>query len=112
MTTNRSVSFPDATVWNPSGSGNAVTSTGQNLSFRVMQSSTTANYNATWWGTSDINGQAKYAGFPIASQQFMVCPTCNFGMSTTTISYRATAPIFQRNGTYDGTITITALANP
>lgn len=112
LAADRSVAFPDATDWDPSGSGNAATSTDQNLSFRVMQSSTTANYNSVWWGSSDSDGVAKYAGFPAASQQFMACPSCNFGFSTTTIGYRVTTPIFQKNGAYDGVVTITALVNP
>ena len=43
LTTDENYDFPDASPWNPAGGGNAVTSTGQNLSFRITQSGTTAN---------------------------------------------------------------------
>ena len=112
LTTERAVAFPDAASWNPAGPGNATATPGENLSFRVMQSGTTANYNSTWWGADDGEGSAMYAGFPYSAQQVMVCPACNFGMFDTVLGYKATPPLSQKNGTYDGTITITALANP
>jgi len=104
--------FPDATSWNPAGSGNAVTAPGNNLSFRVMQLGTTSNYDSTWWGANDASGTAKFTGFPLSMQQIMNCPTCNFGLTNTVIDYRASPPVSQQNGDYYGSVTITALVNP
>lgn len=112
LTTDDNYDFPDAAAWNPAGSGNAATSTGDDFSFRIMQSGTTSNYDSAWWGANDSIGIAKYAGFPAVSQQIMVCPTCNFGTTTSTIGYRAIAPILQKSGVYDGSITYTVLAHP
>jgi hypothetical protein len=105
------VIFPDAIAWNPAGAGNADTNPGNNLSFRVFQTGTNSDYNATWWGVSDASGTAKYAGFPTIMQQIMNCATCNFGLTNTVMNYRATVPASQRNGLYYGDITITALVN-
>jgi len=111
MITEATTDFPDYTDWNPSGSGNATTTPGNNLSFRVKQTGTTANYDSSWWGSDDILGNAKYGGFPVINSQFMNCPTCNWGTTVTVIDYRASAPLTQKSGSYNGTITITALAN-
>jgi hypothetical protein len=111
-TSSPDVSFPDESDWNPTGSGNATSSPGNNLSFRVWQDGTTSNYDSTWWGASDASGTAKYAGFPPVMQQFMNCSSCNFGLTDTIINYRASAPVSQMTGLYNGEITITALVNP
>ncbi len=111
LTIDSSVDFPDYTPWNPSGSGNATTTPGNNLSFRVKQSGTTSNYSNTWWGSDDTLLNAKYSGFPTINSQFMNCPACNWGTTVTVIDYRASAPVSQKSGSYNGVITITALAN-
>ncbi len=106
------VAFPDEIAWNPSGSGNATATPGDNLSFRVQQVGTNSNYDSTWWGASDTSGTAKYAGFPTVMQQIMNCTMCNFGSTDTIIGYRASAPVSQTTGLYYGPITVTALVNP
>lgn len=106
------VAFSDEVEWNPTGSGNATSSPGNNLSFRVWQDGTTSNYDSAWWGASDASGTAKYAGFPPTMRQFMNCPSCNFGLTDTVIGYRASASVSQMTGLYNGEITITALVNP
>lgn len=111
MTTNPANDFPDYASWNPIGSGNATTTPGNNLSFRVKQAGTTSYYDAAWWGIDDNIGNARYGGFPAVSAQFMNCPTCNWGTTVTVLEYRASAPLDQKSGSYDGVITITALAN-
>ncbi|HRY36623.1 MAG TPA: hypothetical protein P5230_01930 [Candidatus Magasanikbacteria bacterium] len=111
MITNQVNDFPDYTSWNPSGSGNATTTPGNNLSFRVKQTGTTSNFNSAWWGSDDTILNAKYGGFPAINSQFMQCLTCNWGTTVTVIDYRASAPLDQKSGSYDGVITITALAN-
>ncbi len=106
------VAFPDEIDWNPTGSGNATSSPGDNLSFRVWQTGSDSYYDSAWWGASDTSGTAKYAGFPLLMQQFMNCASCNFGLSNTVIGYRVSAPVSQMTGVYSGMITITALVNP
>jgi len=115
LTTDSGINFPDLTPWDPSGNGNATTSLDANLSFRIRQSGTDANYSSTWWGANDSNGTAKYAGLPATSQQVINCnsgSSCNNGTTTSVILYRLDAPINQPVGSYDGMITFTALVNP
>lgn len=114
LNTNAAINFPDYIAWDPSGNGNATTTPGDTFSFRAMQTGTDSNYNSTWWGGDDTTN-AKYVGLPITSQQIMNCNTggsCNSGTTVTVIKYRADAPGSQTIGSYDGLITITALANP
>ncbi len=114
LTTNATINFPDYTSWDPTGNGNATTTPGSTFSFRAMQIGTDSNYSSTWWGVDDTTN-AKYAGFSTISQQIMNCNTggaCNSGTTATVIKYRADSPTFQTVGSYDGNITITALANP
>lgn len=116
LTTDAAVDFPDATAWDPTasaGSGNAATSPGTNFSFRVKQTGTDAAlYNSTWWGANDTGGVAKYAGFPSASAK--VSEVGSYVGSSQVVVYetRADSPATQKSGSYDGTITMTALANP
>lgn len=106
------ITFPDATVWNPAGAGNANIAPGDNLSVRVREIGTNSNFDSSWWGANDTSGTAKYAGFPTASQQIMNCPICKFGSFDTVLEYRASVPLSQTNGSYSGGITLTALVNP
>lgn len=115
LTTDTGVNFPDCTAWDPTGSGNATTSPGANLSFRIQQSGTDANYSSAWWGNNDSSGTAKYAGLPSTSQQIVNCNSggsCNNGTTTSVILYRLDAPVSQPVGSYNGDITFTALVNP
>lgn len=107
MHSDLTTAFPDATAWNGS---NANISPGSNLSFRVYQGGTTAGYNATWWGSDDAQGNAKWAGFPTASVN--VATTTSYAASAATVVYgfRVDAPATQKTGTYTGGITLTALA--
>lgn len=109
--------FPDFTPWNPgsgcsAGQGNGTTTPGQTLSFRIQNSGTTADYCSLWWGASDANGTAIYAGFPTSTQTIVNATSTNNGASTSTIVYRADAPGAQKATNYTGIITFTALTNP
>lgn len=114
------MAFPDYASWGPSGTscasgqGNGTTTPGQTLSFRVQSASTTANYCGFWWGNSDTNGTALYAGVPTSSQIIVnsTSSASQNGTTTTYIVYRADAPSGQEAGSYTGTVTITAIANP
>jgi len=98
--------IPDLLAWNPTGSGNATSSPGQTLAFRVASS--TASFNATWWGS----GTPLFAGFPVAATTVMSCTACNAGSTATVATYRVDVPATQATGAYAGTVTYTALANP
>jgi len=116
LSTDGTIDFPDYTAWDPTGNGNATTTPGSTFSFRVQSTTTgtTSNYNSTWWGANDTDGTAKYAGFPSGSQIIMNCNTggtCNDGTTYTQTKYRANSPLNQKTGSYNGTITYTALTN-
>lgn len=107
LTTDEATNFPDATAWNGS---NSSATPGANLSFRVYQTGTDAGlYNATWWGTNDSS--PLYAGFPAANQSIATTATYSSGSQDVVYGLRADAPSTQKTGTYDGGITLTALAN-
>jgi len=118
MTTERNTSFPDFTAWDPTANGNAGNATSTiaditgKFAFRIQNASTTSNYSTTWWGSNDIDGTAKYAGFPTASQKIMDCSACTSGITFTAIKYRIDSSLTQKNGAYDGNLTFTALVNP
>lgn len=99
-------SLPDYTDWNSSGSGNATSTPGNTFSFRV--STSTANFNSTWWGS----GTPLFAGIPVNMDTIMNCTSCNTGITTSSINYRAAAANTQKQGAYNGTSTYTAVTNP
>ncbi len=106
--------FPDATAWN--GSNSTTTNlVGANLHFKVAQTGTDAGlYSSTFWGPNDTDGasNAKYAGFPSASQT--IASNASYVASNQTIvsRYRMDAPATQKSGSYSGGITYTATTNP
>jgi len=108
LTTDAANNFPDATAWN---GGNSSGTPGANLSFRVYQTGTDAGlYSTTWWGTNDAS--PLYAGFPTANQSIATIATYSSSNQTVIYGLRADAPATQKTGSYDGAITLTALANP
>lgn len=115
-----SITFPDAAVWNPSGStcasgqGNGTTTPGNTFSFRVASSGTTANYCSFWWGASDSGGTALYAGVPTTTQIIVnsTSSASQNGTTVVTILYSANVPLSQEATSYTGGVTITAIANP
>lgn len=109
--------FPDATSWNPTGSGNATTTdlVGANLHFKVATSGTTAAlYSSTYWGPNDNDGasNAKYAGHATSSQKVASRTDYAAGNQVVVLKVRANSPADQRSGAYTGTITITAITLP
>lgn len=108
LTTEATTNFPDATAWNGSNSSGTP---GANLSFRVYQTGTDAGlYSSTWWGTNDSS--PLYAGFPTANQSIATIATYSGSNQNVVYGLRADAPATQKTGSYDGAITLTALANP
>lgn len=116
LSTDAAVNFPDYTAWAPgtycSSAGNATSTPGATLSFRTYQAGTTPSelYCTSYWGTNDAS--ALYAGFPTASQ--LIAKNTAYSGSSQTVVYglRADAPASQKTGSYDGSITMTALVNP
>jgi hypothetical protein len=95
----------DYTAWD-SASPNSTASPGTTFAFRV--STSTANYNSTWWGS----GTALFAGIPAVMETIMNCTSCNSGVTTSSVSYRVNVGTTQKVGTYSGTATYTAVSNP
>lgn len=111
------IDFPDATAWSPgtfcTTAGNATSTPGANLSFRVNQAGTSPSglYCATWWGANDTSS-ALYAGFPSGNQQIARNNAFDGSAQTVVYGFRADAPSTQAGGDYSGTITMTAIVNP
>lgn len=116
--------IPDYTPpWLVTDDGNATsseTSLAANLSFRVRLAETSTSTCGTtasttaWWGSNDVAGTAKYAGFPTSTTNTTTfnCPTFTSATTTAKHYYRLDAPIVgQYIGSYSGGITFTAIAN-
>jgi hypothetical protein len=105
------ITFPDAASWN--GANNATTTPGATLSFKVANTGTDAGlYSSTFWGASDVDGTAKYAGFPTSSQTVATTSTYSGVSQTVVLRVRADSPATQQATNYTGSITITAITNP
>jgi len=109
--------IPDATSWDSTGDGNATTTPGATLSFRVRKTESTQGtcYDSTeetWWG-SDNPILSKYAGFPTSTTNIINFNCTSYQSATTTAVYwyRLDAPANQYTGDYSGGITYTITAN-
>jgi hypothetical protein len=116
---NSAVTIPDKTAWVPGGScttaGNSTASTTQpyTLQFRVQNSATdAADYCSSWWGSDDTTANALFAGFPSTSQQIINRSTSSVSTTTATVLYELGVPSTQPSGTYTGTVSYIAVANP
>lgn len=106
------ITFPDYSSWN-SGSSNATTTPGATLSFKVANTGTDAGlYSSSFWGATDADGTAKYAGFPTSTQQVANIATYSSSNQVVVLRVRADSPASQQATNYTGTITVTALTNP
>lgn len=103
--------------------GNAVAITnGQNvLAFRVMSASSTNSVSflsTAWWGTSDtmFNPSQLWAGIASSTNASRIGNAGNGSLSASnhlnTVQYYLNVPSTQKTGTYTGTLTYTATANP
>lgn len=112
LTTDTAVNIADKTVWDPTGSGNAVAWSGTGLGFGVYAS--TATKSTTWWGTGTACDDAlnEYAGFPAAYANIMEHPTYSASDTTTSVCYKVNTAATQQAGSYDGTITYQAIGTP
>lgn len=122
-----SVDITDQAEWVPatattSASNGVVRSSldnsGNVLAFRAMSASSTngASFLATtWWGTTDVDGTAKWAGIPSSTIQRQIGNAGTGSYSTSahlnTILYYLNVASSQQTGAYSGGLTYTATAN-
>lgn len=127
LTTDAAVGITDQTEWVPgaatTSAGNAVVrasldSSGDVLAFRVMSASSTNGVSflaPTWWGTTDADGTAKWAGIASTTIQRQIGNAGVGSYSATahlnTVQYYLDVPSSQQTGSYDGGLTYTATAN-
>lgn len=127
LTTDAAVGITDQTEWIPgaatSSVGNAairasLDSSGQVLAFRVMTASSSngvAFFAPSWWGASDADGVAKFAGIASSTIQRQIGNAGAGSYSSSphlnTVQYYLDVPASQQTGTYDGALTYTATAN-
>lgn len=111
--------IPDKTNWSApiatttTGNSTASTTEPQTLQFRVRQAGTdTPNYASVWWGSADTTAAALFAGLPATEQTIINRSTAAVAETTSYVQYSIDVPATQKNGTYTGSITYTAVANP
>jgi hypothetical protein len=98
-----------------STAGNATASTTQplTLQFRVAKSGTdVGDYASSWWGTDDATANALFAGIPSTTQTIIKTSTAAVSTTTSSVFYDLNTPTTQQNGSYSGSVTYTATANP
>ncbi len=123
-------SIPDQTEWIPAA-GNATTSAGNSvvraslnssgnvLAFRVMTASSSngAAFTAsTWWGTTDADGTAKWAGIASTTGGPRYIGSAGVGSYSAsthlnTVQYYLLASVTQPTGAYSAPLTYTATSN-
>ena len=118
-----SPNIADQTEWVPgsatSTGGNAVVrasliNSGQVLAFRVMSASGSVPFLSTaWWGTTDADGTAKWAGIASSTAERMIGNSSQSAPTgaLSTVQYYLDTPIIQPTGNYTGDITFTATMN-
>lgn len=127
LSTDASVGITDQTEWVAGAAtttgGNGVVrgsldSSGDVLAFRVMSASSTNGtpfLSTTWWGASDADGTAKWAGIASSTVQRQIGNAGAGSYSATahlnTVQYYLDVPASQQTGSYDGALTYTATAN-
>jgi len=116
--------IPDQTEWVPGAAttsvGNAVTrasliSSGDVLAFRVMSASGSFPFlSPTWWGNTDIDGTAKWAGIASSTVARVIGNSSSAASigAINTIQYYLDVASTQQSGVYTGDITYTAVMTP
>lgn len=127
LSTDASIGITDQAEWvngaATTTAGNAVVrasldNSGKVLAFRVMTASSTngtAFLAPTWFGTTDVDGTAKWAGIASSTvaRQIGNAGTGSYSSSNhiNTVQYLLDVPTTQQTGSYDGALTYTATAN-
>jgi hypothetical protein len=120
-------SIPDQTEWIPgsatTSAGNAVIrssliNSGNVLAFRVMSASSTnsgAFLSTAWWGASDVDGTATYAGIASStiSRQIGNAGSGSYSANAhlNSVIYYLSVSASQQTGTYSAPLTYTAIGN-
>jgi hypothetical protein len=111
--------IPEKTDWingaNTSTAGNATASTSQplTLQFRMRKIGTdAADYASAWWGTDDSTANALFGGISSTTQTIINRSTSAVSATTDYVLYNLNTPVAQKTGTYSGSMTYTATANP
>ena len=121
------VKITDQTQWVPgaatTSAGNAVirtslTNSGNVLAFRVMSASSTnagAFLATTWWGVTDVDGTAKFAGVASSTIARQIGNAGTGSYSSTahlnTVNYYLNVGASQQQGAYSCPLTYTATGN-
>lgn len=127
LSTDAAVGLTDQTEWVPNSAtstpGNSVIrasldNSGDVLAFRVMSASSTngvAFLSTSWWGASDADGVAKWAGIASSTVQRKIGDAGVGSYSSSehvnTVQYYLDVPATQQTGSYTGALTYTATAN-
>lgn len=122
-----SVGLTDQLEWIPhaatTSAGNAVVrasldSSGEVLAFRVMSASSTngvAFLSQQWWGSTDVDGTAKWAGIASSTIQRQIgnagVGSYSGSVHLNTVLYYLNVSASQQTGAYSGALTYTATAN-
>jgi hypothetical protein len=114
-----SLYIPDKTDWvapaatTTAGNSTASTTQPNTLQFRVRLTGTDSpDYASTWWGTDDTTANALFGGISSTSQMIINRYIPAAATTTMTVLYNLNPPLTQQTGTYSGTLTYTATANP
>ena len=111
--TDATINITDQTPWN-STTPNSVTLAGTEdvLAFRVKYTGTdSSNYNSTWWGSDDADGNALFTGFPTPSDTIVYRVSASDPATDSVIQYYIDVANTQKVGTYGGGVTYTVTAN-
>ncbi|MEK7641699.1 MAG: hypothetical protein AAB365_01770 [Patescibacteria group bacterium] len=127
QTVGNAASFTDQTEWVPGAAttttGNAVVraslvNSGNVLAFRVMTASSsngTVFTAPSWWGTTDADGTARFAGISSSTVQRQIgyAGTGSYSASNhiNTVQYYLLASASQPTGSYSAPLTYTATGN-
>lgn len=111
--------IPDKTDWTApaatttAGPATASTTQPNTLQFRIRSAGTDfPNYASSWWGLDDTVANALFGGISSTSQTIINRSTAAPATTTAYVLYNLNAPVTQQTGTYSGSMTYTATANP
>lgn len=95
------------------GNATASSTQSQTLQFRIRSNGTdSANYASAWWGAADTSAAALFGGIPSTTQRIVNRASAAVSTTTAYVLYNLDVPATQKSGTYTGSVTYTAVANP
>lgn len=114
--TDDTVNITDQADWN-SNNPNAVIkdsldNSGDVFAFRVKETGTdSGNYNSIWWGDTDGDSDALFAGIPYPAKTIINRTSVSSPLTDSIVEYYLDVSANQETGAYDGGVTYTATAN-